>query len=98
MKILIIASQVGKSAPGIVFERLIKGLSLHYDLDVITSNFSPSIDLSALNRVTVIPLEYKHPTVERILISLLNINFSDIIWANKAKKKCEAKYKLIFSF
>ena len=98
MKILIIASQVGNTAPGIVFERLLNGLSQYYDLDVITSYFSSDIDLSGLNNVSVVPIRYKNPRVERAMIRLLKMNLYDIIWAEKVKKKCDSKYDLILSF
>lgn len=98
MKILIIASHVGRTAPGIVFERLIKGLSVHYDIDLITSNYSPGIDLSGVNKKTVIPLKYNHPRIQKMFVRLFNMNFIDKVWAKRAKKKCHARYDLIFSF
>lgn len=100
MRILIIASQVGKTAPGIVFERLIKGLSLHYEIDVITSNYSPNINLDGVKNVSVISLGLgnRYRTLERILTSSFNINIIDIIWAYRAKNKCFTQYELIFSF
>lgn len=100
MRILIIASQVGKTAPGIVFERLIKGLSLHYEIDVITSNYSPNINLDGLKKVSVIPLGLgnKYRAIERILTGFFNINIIDIIWSYRAKNRCFTQYELIFSF
>ena len=37
---------VGRTATGIVFERLIHGLSSLHQIDVLTADYDPSIDLS----------------------------------------------------
>jgi hypothetical protein len=46
MRILIITMNVGRTAPGIVFERLIYGLSSLHQIDVLTADYDPSIDFS----------------------------------------------------
>lgn len=98
MKILIIAGRVGKTAPGIVFERLIKGLAEYHQIDILTSNFSPSIDLGSIGEIAIIPLIFTHPRLEETSISFFHKNIIDIIWANKARKIIHKNYDLIFSF
>ena len=49
MRILIVTSNVGRTAPGIVFERLIHGLSIHNEIDILTPDFDPSINLDKIN-------------------------------------------------
>lgn len=53
MKILIITMHVGKTAPGIVFEKLIEGLSASHEIDLLVSEFVPSVDLSQLANVII---------------------------------------------
>lgn len=45
MKILIITKNFGKTAPGIVFEKLIQGLSISNEIDVLAADFVLSIEL-----------------------------------------------------
>lgn len=51
MKILIITDQVGRTAPGIVFERLILGLSWANEIDLCVSNLESSLNFSKVKRI-----------------------------------------------
>jgi len=97
MKILIIAKNVGRVAPGIVCERLIKGLSDKHELDILTTDFAPSIIFDKIN--TVIKFKYRetHASIAKLFISFFGVNPLDIYFANKAVTQCNDKYDLILS-
>lgn len=94
--------QVGKTAPGIVFEKLIHGLTQANNIDLITSDFNPSIDLSKVKMVTVLKKLNIHPKVSRFFISVFNLDPMDLLWALKSKvfiyNNNISDYDLIFSF
>ena len=81
MKILIIASGVGKTAPGIVYERLIQGLSVHHDVDVLASEFDPSIDLTEIRDAIVIGNLPVPSAIQKHLVSMFSLNPFDLAWA-----------------
>ena len=100
MKILIITSNIGRTAPGIVFERLIYGLSKMHTLNVITAKNECVMDLSEID-ITCIARKKMFSRLRKILFSIFGINFNDLIWANKIidlQKKKKVNYDLIFSF
>jgi hypothetical protein len=102
MKILILTLNVGRTAPGIVFERLIQGLIPKHEIDIITADYDPTIDLSGLKNIKILKKSYIHPRIYKLLISLFGINPFDIYWARKSmkylKSKHNFKYDLIVSF
>lgn len=102
MKILIIAQHVGKTAPGIVFEKLIRGLSLEHEVFLITSDYFPSVDLSKVKETKLIKKHFLHPRLARFFISTIQIDPLDYLWSLKLKsyanrKKYEKPF-IIFSF
>lgn len=99
MKILIISPNVGRTAPGIVFERLIFGLSSIHDIDLLTSDFEPSIDLNFVRKVILLPKPKIHPRITNLSVFLFKKNIFDTLWAYKAfSKTSNSKYDLVFSF
>ena len=100
MKILIISSNIGRTAPGIVFERIILGMSSKNEVDVLTSDYDPSVELSKVSNKFVCKKMYIHPRLTRLLQLLFGVNLFDCIWAlksirsiNKTKFK---EYDLVF--
>src|SRR5659263_685300 len=102
MKILIITSNVGRTAPGIVFERLIQGLSSLHQTDVLTADFDPSLDLSNIENILISKITYIHPRIYKSLIAIFGINPNDYIWASKSIRLLEKKklnqYDIVLSF
>lgn len=102
MKILIITSNVGRTAPGIVFERLIQGLSFLHQIDVLTADYDPSIDLSMVGNIITSKILYIHQRIYKSLISLFGVNPYDCFWAWKSIRLLETKklnqYDIVFSF
>lgn len=102
MKILIITGNVGRTAPGIVFERLIQGLSSTNEIDLLTSDYDPSIDLSKLSNTIIYEKKNIHPRINKLFLILFGVNPFDCFWAWKAirkiKKEEATKYDLVFSF
>lgn len=102
MKILIITSNVGKTAPGIVYEKIIQGLSKFHSIDILTVNYSPSNCITQINEITTIPKQIIHPRISKLLIALLGVDPFDIIWARKAErtfaKKSKNQYDIVYSF
>ena len=101
MKILILTMNVGGNAPGIVFERLISGLSNHHMVDVLTVLKNEKINLPKVNNIEVLPylnvLEFRKSQ----LILLFGFNPMDLIWAYKVKnkiKQSKAQYDIVISF
>lgn len=101
MKILILTLNIGKTAPGIVFEKITHSLSQHHQIDLITADYSPSSDLSHLNNLKISKKYNLHPRISKSLISFFNVDPSDWYWAWKTSSKIvekDKKYDLIFSF
>jgi hypothetical protein len=84
MKILIITENVGRTSPGIVFERLIKGLTSKNEVDLLTCDYDPSIDLGSVAKFQIIDKRYLHPRIYKFLISFFTINPFDYFWSLKA--------------
>lgn len=101
MKILIITMHVGKTAPGIVFEKLIKGLSASHEIDLLVSDFVPSVDLSQLANVIILEKKNIHPRISRFFITFLGVDPFDYFWAWKSRKilinSTSKKYDIILS-
>jgi hypothetical protein len=101
VKILIITANVGRTAPGIVFERLINGLSVRHEVDLISADYDPSIDLSLIKRRVEIKKRELHPRLFKLIISILGIDPLDMIWKRKVlntlKKKESDTYDVVFS-
>lgn len=102
MKILIITENVGGTAPGRVFERIIQGLSSKHEIDVLTSNQITSIDLKNLNNFYHIKKIKLHPYIYKPLIAIIGINPFDVFYSHKCIKYLEARknsnYNIIISF
>lgn len=101
MKILIITMNVGRTAPGIVFERFIYGLSQIHDVDVVTADFDPTMSLSKVNNIIEIRKARLHHRVPKLLISIFGINPIDWLWSERVIKQLRDKqltnYDLVFS-
>lgn len=102
MKILIITANVGRTAPGIVFERIIYGLSSFHEIDLLTSDYEPSVDLSKLSNIIISNKYSIHPRINKLFLSFLCVNPIDCFWAWKSIKKIKkdniSQYDLVFSF
>lgn len=90
---------VGRTAPGIVFEKIIQGLSYHHKIDLITADYNPTTDLS-IETIKTFKKYSLHPRISKIFISIFNVDPTDCYWAWKVSKtvKKDAKYDLVFSF
>jgi hypothetical protein len=100
MNILIITSNVGKTAPGIVFERLIKGLSEFHKIDIIASKYQPDSDLNLLNNSIEIPYTNLHLRLVKLMVGIFKTNYIDNLWAWKSFrifKNNSKKYDIIIS-
>jgi glycosyltransferase involved in cell wall biosynthesis len=93
---------VGRTSPGIVFEKLIRGLSRIHEVDLITSDYDPSIDLSTVKNVIEIKRRFRHPRIYKFLISIFTIDPRDWLWAKKGirqlRRKNKKRYDLVFCF
>lgn len=102
MKILIITENVGKTAPGIVFERIIYGLACKNEVDVLTADYDPSIDLSNVSNVFMLNKKKPYPRLNKLFLILLGFNPLDCFFAWKGKRKISKDkikdYDLVFSF
>lgn len=104
MKILIVTPNVGRTAPGIVFERLIFGLlsKKYIDIDLFVEDYEPSLDLSSIKRVVVINKIIKNRGISNRLIKWLGFDVFDHIWSVKAKRLItrnkKYSYDIVLSF
>lgn len=93
---------VGKTAPGIVFEKLIQGLTSVHQIDLIAADYSPSIDLTCVNKIIIKKKNNLHPRIAKFFISYFSVNPFDCIWAWKLKrlvnKQIENNYDFVLSF
>ena len=85
MKFLIIAGDVGNTAPGIVFDTLIKELSEKHDITLISPFVRSEFNFNISN-VETIPLGYENGRVYRFSMSILGFNIYDYLWLKKQKK------------
>lgn len=101
MKILIITANVGRTAPGIVFERLINGLSVRHEVELITADYDPSFDLSLIKKKIEIKKIELHPRLFKLFVSIFGIDPLDLIWKRKVlntlKKTDSDTYDVVFS-
>src|ERR1035441_3844425 len=98
MKILIITMNVGRTSPGIVFQRLINGLSEFHEIDLLTADYDPSIKLERVSKVIVFNYKEMNRFIIKMFISIFAMNPIDIYFAQKVISKCSNKYDLILSF
>ena len=101
MKILIISKNIGRTAPGIVIEKLVNGLSKFHNIDLLTSDYDPSFTLSTIKNVYEIKEKPIHPRIFKFIVSLFGFYPFDWWWARKGlelvQTKESGKYDLIFS-
>lgn len=100
MRILVIANSIGKTAPGIVFERIVQGLASFHEVDLLVTDNQSSVDLSKVNAITIIKGYSLRSRIVKLFISLLGVNPFDLLWGMKARRKIETgqKYDIVFSF
>lgn len=100
MNILVLTMNIGGNAPGIVFERLLHGLSNIHKIDVLTVLDEKSAEICNINSIISISYfeiqEYRKSQLRLIL----GINPFDLLWAYKAKKKINesVNYDIVLSF
>ena len=82
-KCLIITSDIGYSAPGIVYKTLISQLAIEYDLTLIS--LDGKVDIS-VNRMPVVSPGIVHNRLEEIFFTILGFNLLDHIWLKRQIK------------
>ena len=45
MKVLVLAQEIGGNAPGILYERMLSGMSSLCQLDIATCSYQPSVSI-----------------------------------------------------
>jgi len=97
MRILVIAEHIGRTAPGMVFERLVAGLSQMHSVDVITTVYEPGEKLGRLNKVIQLEKKAYNHRLPKLLIGTLGINHFDVFWSRKAIARLDdTAYDLVF--
>ena len=94
MRLLVLTHDIGKTAPGIVFERLLSGLTRLCEIDVVTCNYAPSIDLN-VNGIQII----HYPQIRIRLAKFLFVIFkTDIVsCVLKRRVKVNRDYDFVLS-
>ncbi|QBR13606.1 glycosyltransferase [Sphingobacterium sp. CZ-2] len=97
MKILIIAGNLDQSAPGIVFQRIVNGLSKLHEVHVIASHLDSSISLFS-NDLRIIQKQKTNSKFDKLSMILFKRNLVDNLWGKKVAKSIHPKenYDLIF--
>lgn len=102
MNVLIITEDVGKTAPGIVFNRLIRGLALSHRVTLVSANFHPDSDIPDIQQKIILPKKNIHSRLSRLFITFLGADPFDISWAsrvnNELKMQANTRFDLVFSF
>jgi glycosyltransferase involved in cell wall biosynthesis len=80
MKILIISSDIGLTAPGIVYETIIKQLEQEYDVDIITSEVSSKFKPTNATILPSKPKGFTHLRVEKLSFQMFSRNLIDDYW------------------
>lgn len=101
MKILIIASEVGKTAQGIVYETLIKELANHTEITLIVGSLRKGLVLNV--PVIYIPsLEHSNIRIQKAFFSLIGRNILNDIWLwgerNAISSSFVLNYDVVLSF
>ncbi len=102
MNILIITPNIGRTAPGIVFERLAYGLSINNNIDIIVSDYDPSLNLNNIKNILVsrkININYH---IRKLIISLFGFDITGLLESlfilENFKKQKYKKYDIVLSF
>jgi glycosyltransferase involved in cell wall biosynthesis len=102
MKILIVSMNVGKTAPAIVFEKLIRGLSATNEIDLLVADYYPSAELRDVSNIIISKRFLYHGRLSRLLTTIFCLNPFDYLWAWKSKRimknKTSGKYDCILCF
>lgn len=86
MKILVIASSIGNTAPGKVFSAYIKRLAKDYQqIDII------SLDSNETISSEVVQMPKVHPRLKKLSISCLGLDLFDYYYAYNLQKKLQEK-------
>lgn len=99
MKVLVVVEDIGRTAPGIVFERLIRELSRRCQVDLIVSEYCPSLKLDNVSEISIVKKKYVHPKLSFLFFSIFTLDFTDFAWCRKILKRIENKnkYDIVFS-
>lgn len=81
MKILCIASEIGYFAPGIVYEKLINGLSTDNEISVICPRIKNKLGEGSVHELKSLRYRPTHPRIDKALYAILGVNIYDYIWA-----------------
>jgi glycosyltransferase involved in cell wall biosynthesis len=102
MRFLIICEFVGKNAPGIVFEKLIMGLSNTHEITVVSTNASSLKSKSNKIELIDVPKLKIHARLVKLSIKYFKQNFIDYLWALKVNYSIRNieldSFKFVFSF
>lgn len=103
LKIVILCDDIGVSAAGIVYKRIIEGLAINNEITVITSNSVQKFRNKIVRYKSVlINTKRIHNRINEVIYSLLGINFNENFWTTSgynALKKLETnKINLVFAF
>ena len=85
MKLLIIASDIGVTAPGIVYETLINQLAKDYEISIISPEISTGFKTSSIKILPSKPVGFTHLRVEKMSFEIFNRNILDDYWLLKQK-------------
>jgi len=90
MKILLITSTIGKSATGLVAERLIRGMSKEAELEIILQSGNPD---ELKSNYSVFPLKriIASEFITKLCLVLFNFPLNEIRWIRKVKKEAIKK-------
>jgi len=86
MKILVLCDDLGKTAPGIVYERIIGGLSNHHEIFLITSDLDSSLHFNKNVKIVEISRPRIPTRVFKFLMAVFSISVFDLFWVDKVSK------------
>lgn len=91
MKILVIASSTGNTAPGKVFSKYLSLMEKDkcVDIDVISNDSSVNATYMKLKKI--------HPRIKKISVSYFGCDIFDYFQAKEYMKKMEKRYDIVFS-
>ena len=96
MRLLVLTQDVGVSAPGIVFERILSELTLQCDVDIIACAYQPSCALHP-RHVQIIKYPRIHYRIKNLLMSIFHTDLVSCFLVSKIRLVTK-EYDAVVSF
>lgn len=101
MNLLVIADDIGGTAPGIVYETILREISKKYTVTLICASISSTADTSSYRVIKPTSKPYIHYKIEELSMMAMGRSLTDMVWVCNQRKIAENSMKgvdVILSF